>query len=537
MFRNFWYALGFRQEFDRGRKSFEFLGHDIEIEKLGASDFVAIPSPDLGALIVSEVLPSWNGFLPATVQYGIIWFFAGLDPANAILNIPELPEFSDSKWKFVQGRYSWPVEMTRAVENLLDLSHPFLTHKNTFGNSNFPVPQLIEFERNTWSVSDSIKAAPPGNLFALLQPRQDYVGRLQVTLWMPNVTRLDIRLDGQDVVLFMVHIPVRAGRVDSIYLHLRTISTAAIVDGLLKKLFEAVLNEDRRVVITQDKMPTDLKSEVHFKFDRAQLYYRRMLERAIGQQLQFDQQSLLVAGITEQAVPEPMPQGWYPCVPSEKVNQKPVQVTFHPEDGAPTNVVLYRTSAGTVVGFPDRCPHRRVALSAGTVTDGCLQCPFHGLVFNSSGECVQFPPLGETVPKLKLQVLAIFESYGIVWVSSAATQGQSINTSCPAIAGSQKSKLVARVQRMTESADVIVERIDSHIAERNSCIKSDSEPARLVQISSQFFGTLCLAIAVRSSGEGKCEVIATLTRTKYKSKVFDIAARVILSRLVESLVS
>jgi phenylpropionate dioxygenase-like ring-hydroxylating dioxygenase large terminal subunit len=41
----------------------------------------------------------------------------------------------------------------------------------------------------------------------------------------------------------------------------------------------------------------------------------------------------------------------------------------------------------------DRCPHRGVALSLGTITDGCLACPFHGWRFGADAEIKLGGPL------------------------------------------------------------------------------------------------------------------------------------------------
>ena len=42
----------------------------------------------------------------------------------------------------------------------------------------------------------------------------------------------------------------------------------------------------------------------------------------------------------------------------------------------------------------DVCPHRRAPLSAGTVVDGVLTCPYHGWSYDGAGRCVNVPAIG-----------------------------------------------------------------------------------------------------------------------------------------------
>ena len=61
-------------------------------------------------------------------------------------------------------------------------------------------------------------------------------------------------------------------------------------------------------------------------------------------------------------------------------------------DGIP--VVTWEDETGCRRAALDRCPHRRAPLSAGTVEDGVLRCPYHGWAFDGSGGCVDIPAVG-----------------------------------------------------------------------------------------------------------------------------------------------
>ncbi|HEY2337397.1 MAG TPA: aromatic ring-hydroxylating dioxygenase subunit alpha [Burkholderiales bacterium] len=61
-------------------------------------------------------------------------------------------------------------------------------------------------------------------------------------------------------------------------------------------------------------------------------------------------------------------------------------------------VVLYRKDDGMPVALEDRCCHRQAPLSMGKLLGNIVQCPYHGLQFDSSGRCVKVPSQ-EVVPK------------------------------------------------------------------------------------------------------------------------------------------
>lgn len=55
------------------------------------------------------------------------------------------------------------------------------------------------------------------------------------------------------------------------------------------------------------------------------------------------------------------------------------------------HVLLYRTEAGKAVAMSNVCPHRFAPLSEGKRIGDSISCPYHGLEFDSSGQCVRNP--------------------------------------------------------------------------------------------------------------------------------------------------
>ena len=82
---------------------------------------------------------------------------------------------------------------------------------------------------------------------------------------------------------------------------------------------------------------------------------------------------------------------WYAILESNEVkNGKPIGVTRMGE-----KMVAWRDSSGKVTVMSDLCPHRGVALSAGKLVGDCIQCPFHGFEYDSSGDCRFIPANGK----------------------------------------------------------------------------------------------------------------------------------------------
>src|SRR5580693_9099979 len=75
----------------------------------------------------------------------------------------------------------------------------------------------------------------------------------------------------------------------------------------------------------------------------------------------------------------------HPVALSCDVGEQPVSVRLAGQGWALARI------GGDVVAFADACPHRRARLSAGTVSDGMLQCMYHGWRFAADGRCVEIP--------------------------------------------------------------------------------------------------------------------------------------------------
>jgi phenylpropionate dioxygenase-like ring-hydroxylating dioxygenase large terminal subunit len=78
-------------------------------------------------------------------------------------------------------------------------------------------------------------------------------------------------------------------------------------------------------------------------------------------------------------------------------------------------IVFFREN-NSVIAMHDRCPHRFAPLSLGTRVDGAVRCGYHGLSFDSKGQCVK-SLFSAVAPKAaKVRTFPIHEQDRVVWI-------------------------------------------------------------------------------------------------------------------------
>lgn len=83
------------------------------------------------------------------------------------------------------------------------------------------------------------------------------------------------------------------------------------------------------------------------------------------------------------------------------------------------SLVFFREDDGSVVCMEDKCSHRGVKLSIGTVKSGCVTCPFHGFEFNSNGECIAIPANGKNSKvsnRFNVRTYPTYETNGFIFI-------------------------------------------------------------------------------------------------------------------------
>ncbi len=77
---------------------------------------------------------------------------------------------------------------------------------------------------------------------------------------------------------------------------------------------------------------------------------------------------------------------WYVAAYDHEIGRRPLGRIILGEP-----IVFYRLEDGTPVALEDRCAHRHLPLSMGTLVGDVLQCHYHGLRYDKTGTCVRVP--------------------------------------------------------------------------------------------------------------------------------------------------
>jgi len=81
------------------------------------------------------------------------------------------------------------------------------------------------------------------------------------------------------------------------------------------------------------------------------------------------------------------------------------------------DIVMFRTSKGSIAALEDRCPHRFVPLSMGRRVGDTVQCGYHGLRFDGAGTCVEAPNDDETQKaRACIKSYTVVERYAVIWL-------------------------------------------------------------------------------------------------------------------------
>jgi phenylpropionate dioxygenase-like ring-hydroxylating dioxygenase large terminal subunit len=82
-------------------------------------------------------------------------------------------------------------------------------------------------------------------------------------------------------------------------------------------------------------------------------------------------------------------------------------------------IVLFRTKDG-IAALADRCPHRFAPLSFGEKQGDTVICPYHGLTYNGTGQCVR-NPFSEKIPAAaKVDAWHCTERHDMIWLWGGA---------------------------------------------------------------------------------------------------------------------
>ncbi|MBT5031480.1 MAG: aromatic ring-hydroxylating dioxygenase subunit alpha [Proteobacteria bacterium] len=102
---------------------------------------------------------------------------------------------------------------------------------------------------------------------------------------------------------------------------------------------------------------------------------------------------------------------WYVAALSSEIAEKLTALRILDE-----NIVLYRTEGGEAVALEDSCPHRRLPLSKGRLLNDHIECGYHGLQFDRSGQCVAAPTQDRIPPSATVRSYPVVDRWGLLWI-------------------------------------------------------------------------------------------------------------------------
>jgi phenylpropionate dioxygenase-like ring-hydroxylating dioxygenase large terminal subunit len=102
---------------------------------------------------------------------------------------------------------------------------------------------------------------------------------------------------------------------------------------------------------------------------------------------------------------------WYAAAWSKDLSDRPLAKTFLNE-----KVVLFRAANGQPAALEDKCCHRAAPLSRGEINGNNIACGYHGLQFDTAGNCVLIP--GQThIPRgAKVHSYPVHERWNALWI-------------------------------------------------------------------------------------------------------------------------
>ncbi|MBL0421632.1 aromatic ring-hydroxylating dioxygenase subunit alpha [Ramlibacter sp. AW1] len=109
---------------------------------------------------------------------------------------------------------------------------------------------------------------------------------------------------------------------------------------------------------------------------------------------------------------------WYMAGFGSELSDKPVGRTFLND-----KVVMFRTADGQVAALEDRCCHRTLPLSCGTLETTGLRCGYHGMLYAPDGQCLEIPGQDRVPAKARVRSYHLVEKNQLLWIWMPAQEG------------------------------------------------------------------------------------------------------------------
>lgn len=102
---------------------------------------------------------------------------------------------------------------------------------------------------------------------------------------------------------------------------------------------------------------------------------------------------------------------WYPVAASSEVGRTPLARRL-----LDVPVVLYRSTTGAAVALEDRCAHRPVRLSDGSLEGDLIRAAYTGFAYGPDGRCVSVPTQEQVPYGAAVRSFPVHDDGSFVWV-------------------------------------------------------------------------------------------------------------------------
>ncbi len=253
----------------------------------GSGRCVEIPSLPAGGKIPARARID---AYPVREQWGWVWVFLGdLDEAER----PDLPgesffpewyahERGDTKYRFIRGSFVFAANYKRAIENVLDPSHPNFVHSE-FGPASDCVVRPFEVvtdAEQTWATHDFTAAQKSGS-WKEADMGGDAANRVAL-YWSGMIFRNDVRPrpDWHHIVM-SGYLPLDEHHTLSTWIHARTFLHGEKEDAVAASRVTQVFQEDADVIdyVAPGESPDGSSQELLLESDKHLSAFRREMAR------------------------------------------------------------------------------------------------------------------------------------------------------------------------------------------------------------------------------------------------------------------
>ena len=215
----------------------------------------------------------------AREEYGLVWV-AMKDPAQPF------PTWPDNAWQnseyrvFLVNTYLWKSSAGRAIENAMDFSHFNIVHKGYTELADGPVVKPYEVERTEGGLEFAYEDGRIRREYSLqfpflLHDKKKVIALDKGRTW----SETGKTQEGDSTILTFVAAPVDE-TTTRLYAFMARNHSFETEDSSFIAGFDTVTEQDRIIVESQrpEKIPTDIKEELHLRFpDAPAIIYRRLL--------------------------------------------------------------------------------------------------------------------------------------------------------------------------------------------------------------------------------------------------------------------